>query len=147
MGLAAVATIVAGAKGFKIMKAKALADDKELMAYLEGLTVDEFKKVGKFEKGKAFIDGKPYNGILTTVNKKGETIDMYYQDGKIRRAWGRELPNGNRASKTYTYKNGNLKEIQIFDGTPRHGKYVTIKDNVITKGELNGSTVQKSIRP
>ncbi len=154
-GLAAVATIVAGVK---IVKGKASADDakkvvtsgiekgkkvvasgveegieegKEVIAKTKGLTVDEFKKVGKFEKGKAFIDGKPYTGNLTTVNKKGETIDMYYRDGKIRHAWGRELPNGDRASKTYTYnKNGHLEEIQIHDRININGKYFILDKTV-----------------
>lgn len=47
------------------------------------LTMDNFKKIGNFEKGKAFVKGKPYTGIIDVVNKNGK-FQMEYVDGVLK---------------------------------------------------------------
>jgi len=40
------------------------------------LTFDDFKKIGKFDKGQALVKGRPYTGIIEVVNKKGKYVKL-----------------------------------------------------------------------
>ena len=35
------------------------------------LSIDDFKKIGKFDKGSATVNGKPFSGIIGVTNKRG----------------------------------------------------------------------------
>ncbi len=86
LGLTAVGIAAAAMLAIKTGKAKKLqAQINELTQGLKNqkyFDVNDFKKIGKFEKGVATIDGKGFSGKLfqTTGSK---SVTMTYKDGKL----------------------------------------------------------------
>lgn len=73
----------------------------------ENINIEDFKKIGTFYKGKAFINGKPFNGTIYTGKKTG----MYYIDGRLTSAKPRK-----GFMKDYLYdKLGNLMKIETVE--------------------------------
>ena len=64
-------------------KAAKKAAELARLKTLSNLSMGDFKKVGVLEKGKALIDGKGFTGILSTVNGKGQKIELAFGDGNI----------------------------------------------------------------
>jgi len=94
------------------------------------LTFDDFKKIGKFDKGQALVKGRPYTGIIEVVNKKGKYV-LEYADGVLKSSVG---PN---VKKTYKLTDG-VKEITscpINAGAraPWFTKITKIEDDKITR--------------
>ena len=70
---------------------------------LKNIDINDFKTVGKFEKGKAVIDGQGFTGVINTPNAK-----MTYKNGELLKS---ELSNG--TVKTYDYRNGSLSKVFV----------------------------------
>ena len=47
------------------------------------LSIDDFKKIGKFDKGFATVKGKPYSGVINATNKEGKYA-LEYADGALK---------------------------------------------------------------
>ena len=47
------------------------------------LSIDDFKKIGKFDKGFATVKGKPYSGVINVTNKEGKYA-LEYADGALK---------------------------------------------------------------
>ncbi|MCD7878848.1 MAG: hypothetical protein LUG16_02815 [Candidatus Gastranaerophilales bacterium] len=68
------------------------------------LGIDEFKKIGKFDKGFAVANGKPFSGKITVPNKDGKTV-MEYAKGQI--VTSTRIKNESPvARKVYSQKDG-----------------------------------------
>lgn len=94
------------------------------------LAFDDFKKIGKFDKGQALVKGRPYTGTIEVVNKKGKYV-LEYADGILKSSVG---PN---VKKTYTLTNG-AKEITNYPinagaRAPWFIKTTKIEDDKITR--------------
>lgn len=89
-------------------------------------TLDKFKSIGKFVKGKAITnDGKIYTGILTKEFKDGTKLVFEYKDG-ILQSSAKFKGNKKIFEKLFTYS----------------------EDNVLTNVARNGKTVwKKTISP
>jgi len=81
------------------------------------LSFDKFKKIGKFEKGKAIVKGQPYTGIIKTSNKNGD-FNIKYTDGVLQSSLQIATKGeGDNAllsafEKQYSYdENGKLSEV------------------------------------
>ena len=81
---------------------------------VKNMSFDDFKKIGRFEKGKALINGKGFSGELTT--KTGTMVE--YKNGMLNMSI---IPgkNGNNIYKYYN--NGRIR--QIHDYTKKVGTY------------------------
>lgn len=76
------------------------------------LSFDDFKKIGKFDKGQALVKGIPYTGTIEVVNKKGK-FNLEYVDGVLKSSTKhKETPEG---LVDYMKRNGvdtNLVDIE-----------------------------------
>ena len=136
-GLAVAGAVIAAgvliAKKGASCKLEALKDKTKL-------SVEDFKKVGKFEKGFASIDGKGFTGEL--LSKNGTKIT--YENGLIQTAKNPEKC----ISKVYSYAKDGTKTIETA------GKTVTISPNktITTVSKfgksdfIRGVETQKQIR-
>lgn len=124
------------------------------------LTMDNFKKIGNFEKGKAFVKGKPYTGIIDVVNKNGK-FQMEYVDGVLKSSTKsvensesilehlernglskdiiEEFKYSEKMKKLYSEADG-IKTVEKQIVRPRDGEWVAktktiIKDGNITRNE------------
>ncbi len=76
------------------------------------LSIDDFKKIGKFDKGTATVKGKPFSGIINVTNKRGNYA-LEYTDGALRSSTfslDGEVP---KSKKVYSEKDG-TKVVQYF---------------------------------
>lgn len=80
---------------------------EQTLKRLKNIDVNDFKAVGKFEKGKATIDGNGFTGVIHTPNAK-----MTYKNGELLKS---ELSNGmvKTYTKTYDHRNGNLSQVFV----------------------------------
>lgn len=69
------------------------------------LSIDDFKKIGSFEKGKAFVKGKPYTGTINVINSKGK-FNLQYVNGVLESSTNVEKS----LKKVYSEANG-IKKI------------------------------------
>ena len=95
------------------------------------LSFDDFKKLGKFDKGQALVKGRPYTGTIEVVNKEGKYV-LEYADGVLKSSVG---PN---VKKTYKLTDG-AKEItscpiNAGERAPWLIKITRIEDGKITRG-------------
>ncbi len=81
------------------------------------LSIDDFRKIGKFDKGVATVKGKPYSGVINVTNKK----DKY----------ALEYANGVLKSSTKYVDGGEFKGYK-FGLQPYSKKVYTEKDGVRT---------------
>ncbi len=102
---------------------------KKGKAPLESLSLDEFKKIGKFDKGQAFVEGKPYTGVIEVANKNGKFY-MEYSDGALK-----------SSTKHKIYVAGDQPTIKGTDG-----EFCGIPDSRKLYGKRNGTkTIQKQV--
>lgn len=104
---------------------------------LKEMTVDAFKKDGKFVKGKALTaSGENYSGKLTKELKDGSTLTREYKDGLLQSAT--KTKDGNvLSSKSYSYnENGQLTKISNEKGT--------LVDRTIEKDRIETSITTKT---
>lgn len=47
------------------------------------LSLDEFRKIGKFDKGAATVKGKPFSGVINVANEEGKYA-LEYADGALK---------------------------------------------------------------
>lgn len=108
LGLSALAAV--GVAAVAISRGKKLPSE---------LSLDDFKKIGKFNKGAATVKGKPFNGVINVTNQKGNYA-LEYADGVLKSSTfsGRvsgildgEVP---KFKKVYSEKDG-TKVIQHFN--------------------------------
>lgn len=108
LGLSALAAV--GIAAVAISRGKKLPSE---------LSLDDFKKIGKFNKGAATVKGKPFNGVINVTNQKGNYA-LEYADGVLKSSTfsGRvsgildgEVP---KFKKVYSEKDG-TKVIQHFN--------------------------------
>ncbi len=128
------------------------------------LSIDDFKKIGKFDKGSATVNGKPFSGIIGVTNKRGHYA-LEYADGALKSSTkyvdGGEF-NGYKfgfrpySKKVYTEKDGvRTVENFYFDNSQKAaeiwlpGSKTIITDNKIIKehteytGEILQDIVEK----
>lgn len=72
------------------------------------LSIDDFKKIGNFEKGKAFVKGKPYTGTINVINSKGK-FNLQYVNGVLESSTNVEKS----LKKVYSEANG-IKKIETY---------------------------------
>ena len=86
------------------------------------LSIDDFKKIGKFDKGVATVKGKPYSGVINVTNKEGKYA-LEYADGVLKTSTkyvdggefkGHKFGLQPYSKKVYTEKDG-VKTIEFFD--------------------------------
>ncbi len=74
---------------------------------------DDFKKIGTFDKGKAFIDGKEFSGTIKYIGKDGQNRLVLYQQGLLDSV--AEMPNSDprhaHTIKFYEYAADGTKTI------------------------------------
>ena len=123
------------------------------------LSIDDFRKIGKFDKGSATVNGKPFSGIIDVTNKRGKYV-LEYADGALKSSTkyfdGGEF-NGYKiglkpySKKVYTEKDGvRTMEIFYFDYSQKNverwvpGSKTIITDNKIIKEhtDLSGEILQ-----
>ncbi len=90
---------------------------EEELDEVEHLTVEEFNKVGKFEKGKAILStGENYTGyIIKNVKKSEYAVDKYYlkyQDGQLVRSIKVQADSRYMSFKNYTYNNNKISNVE-----------------------------------
>ncbi|MBR5303822.1 MAG: hypothetical protein IKU37_03240 [Candidatus Gastranaerophilales bacterium] len=101
------------------------------------LSIEEFKKLGKFDKGQALVKGKPYTGTIEVANKEGK-FALEYIDGKLTKSTkfsevdldGSKVKNA-LTSKTYLDGENGTK---IIKKTAKDGRLLT--ETVIGKNEV-----------
>lgn len=108
------------------------------------LSIDDFKKIGKFNKGVATVKGKPFNGMINVVNKeKGRKYVLEYTDGVLKSStyydniyvWPNKL-----SKKTYSIKDGaHVIEEEVFKQTLQ-------KEPGITRRIINGDRIIKEAK-
>ena len=124
------------------------------------LSIADFKKIGKFDKGVATVKGKPYSGVINVTNKEGKYA-LEYADGVLKSSTkyvdGGEF-NGYkfgfmpRRKKVYTEKDG-VRTVENFyyDYSQKvaevwlpNGRKTIITDNKIVNEHKNllGNTLQ-----
>ena len=105
---------------------KTFSEKISLPENLSHLDMDLFKLNGKFNKGEAIFNGKPFTGTIYTKNDR----ELIYKNGVLKYAKGE--------SGTKSYDGGKLSEIEhtdIFVGYPRYTSVKRSPDGtrVITK--------------
>ena len=95
------------------------------------MSIDDFKKIGKFEKGAATVNGKPYTGVINVTNKKG-TYALEYADGALKSSTLGKSVEGTGSldiklplSKKVYSTNDGVRTVEEFDyvhGTRRNEK-------------------------
>lgn len=141
--------------------AVAITRGKKVPSYV---SLDDFKKIGKFDKGNATVNGKPFSGIINVTNKRGHYA-LEYADGALKSSTkyvdGGEF-NGYKfgfqpySKKVYTEKDGvRTVENFYFDNSQKAaeiwlpGSKTIITDNKIIKehtgytGEILQDIVEK----
>lgn len=93
------------------------------------LSLDEFRKIGKFDKGAATVKGKPFSGVINVTNKKGKHV-LEYADGTLKSST-KYVDSDAISKKVYTEKDG-AKIIEKFSKTKTMGKTI-ITDNKIVR--------------
>ncbi len=122
LGLSALAAV--GVAAVAISRGKKLPSE---------LSLDDFKKIGKFNKGAATVKGKPFNGVINVTNQKGNYA-LEYADGVLKSSTFSERVSGildgevPKFKKVYSEKDG-TKVIQHFDRT------------YVSKADKNGQKV------
>lgn len=128
------------------------------------LSIDDFKKIGKFDKGSATVNGKPFSGIIGVTNKRGHYA-LEYADGALKSSTkyvdggefnGYKLGFRPYSKKVYTEKDGvRTVENFYFDNSQKAaeiwlpGSKTIITDNKIIKehteytGEILQDIVEK----
>ncbi len=102
------------------------------------LSLDEFRKIGKFDKGAATVKGKPFSGVINVTNKKGKYA-LEYADGTLKSSTfsksAGSIDNVEAYSllskKVYSNEDG-VKTIEKFSKTKTMGKTI-ITDNKIVR--------------
>ena len=124
------------------------------------LSVDDFKKIGKFDKGVATVKGKPYSGVINVTNKEGKyaleyvdgalkTSTKYVDGGEFR---GHKFGLQPYSKKVYTEKDG-VRTVENFyrdysqkaaEAWLPSGRKTIITDNKIVKEckSISGDTLQ-----
>ena len=88
-GLTALAAygIYAATRGKVKPKTTPIAGTNNPVQEIKELTVENFKKVGHFNKGKAKLaDGANYTGKIVSENKDGSKVEMEYLDGVLQKS-------------------------------------------------------------
>lgn len=88
-GLTALAAygIYAATRGKVKPKTAPIAETNNPVQEIKELTVENFKKVGHFNKGKAKLaDGASYTGKIVSENKDGSKVEMEYLDGVLQKS-------------------------------------------------------------
>ena len=122
LGLSALAAV--GVAAVAISRGKKLPSE---------LSLDDFKKIGKFNKGAATVKGKPFNGVINVTNQKGNYA-LEYADGVLKSSTFSERVSGildgevSKFKKVYSEKDG-TKVILHFDRT------------YVSKADKNGQKV------
>lgn len=122
LGLSALAAV--GVAAVAISRGKKLPSE---------LSLDDFKKIGKFNKGAATVKGKPFNGVINVTNQKGNYA-LEYADGVLKSSTFSKRVSGSldgevpKFKKVYSEKDG-TKVIQHFDRT------------YVSKADKNGQKV------
>ncbi len=104
--------IAAALGGLAVAGVAALAIYKHKKVPSE-LGIDEFRKIGKFDKGFAEVKGKPFSGKITVPNKNGKTVIEYTK--------------GQMTSST-RFKNEDMGEILGIHQAPVFKKVYSQKD-------------------
>lgn len=118
---------VLGAAGIAIAKHKKVPTE---------LSLENFKKIGKFDKGTAKVKGKPFSGTITTAKGK-EKFVLEYNNGILNKSTKYE-ENGLKAvwSKIYSNDNG-TKTIEKYGHsyTSKEREYLQSR-TIITKDKI-----------
>ena len=149
LALGAVALATVAVAGIAIYKNKKVPSS---------LSLDEFKKIGKFDKGKATAKGKPFTGEIIHFSKdKSNKFTIKYEDGKLvesvkevkskladneifspvsRKTYSKA--NGIRTIQTYTYANGIMSEKPFSTAQIKDGEMI------IRKNVYSGETMREA---
>ena len=112
IGLGALAA--AGVAAVAISRGKKVSPELKINGFKEipsELSIDDFKKIGKFDKGMATVNGKPFSGVVCVTNKENKYA-IEYIDGVLKTS---TLGAGNKPyiRKVYEEKDG-VKIIEDF---------------------------------
>lgn len=78
------------------------------------LSIDDFKKIGRFDKGMASVKGKPFSGVINVTNKNGQYA-LEYADGALKSSTLSESLSGLPImKKVYSSKDG-ARTIENFN--------------------------------
>lgn len=147
LALGAVALAAGAIAGIAIYKNKKVPSS---------LSLDEFKKIGKFDKGKATAKGKPFTGEIIHFSKdKSNKFTIKYEDGKlvesVKEVKSKLADNeifSPVSRKTYSEANG-IRTIQTYaNGIMSEKPFSTaqIKDGetIIRKNVYSGETMREA---
>ena len=83
-------------------------------AEIKELNINEFKKLGKFDKGNAFLEGdKKYTGNIISESKDGSKVVMEYVDGVLQKSTKTSKDGTKIFGKAYTWaEDGLIKEVK-----------------------------------
>ena len=106
------------------------------------LSIDDFKKIGKFDKGVATVKGQPFSGVIDVINEENKYV-LEYTDGVLKSStyydniyvWPNKL-----SKKTYSIKDGaHVIEEEVFKRTLQ-------KEPGITRRIINGDRIIKEAK-
>lgn len=136
LGAIALGTIAAvtvyrkgGVVGYRKGKIKGVQEGlREGFEGMRNLDLGGFKKVGKFEKGKAFINGKEFSGTIYTPNG----YELSYKNGVLSRSVGARSQKDYRNGKLYCAdylpsRRGDVKHVfveRMTDGTVEYNRFL-----------------------
>ena len=77
------------------------------------LSIDDFKKIGKFDKGVATVKGQPFSGVIDVINEENKYA-LEYADGVLKSSTSSRVSDGKLfTKKVYSEKDG-VKTIENF---------------------------------
>lgn len=135
IGLGALAA--AGIAAVAISRGKKVSPELKINGFKEipsELSIDDFKKIGKFDKGMATVNGKPFSGVINVTNKK-DKYALEYADGTLKSSTHSKLTDISK--KTYSVEDSaHVVEEEVF-------KRTLLKEPGIKRRIIDGDSIIK----
>ncbi len=135
LGLGALAA--AGVAAVAISRGKKVSPELKINGFKEipsELSIDDFKKIGKFDKGMATVNGKPFSGVINVTNKK-DKYALEYADGTLKSSTHSKLTDISK--KTYSVEDSaHVVEEEVF-------KRTLLKEPGIKRRIIDGDSIIK----
>lgn len=139
LGLGALAA--AGVAAVAISRGKKVSPELKINGFKEipsELSIDDFKKIGKFDKGMATVNGKPFSGVINVTNKK-DKYALEYADGTLKSSTHSKLTDipAVISKKTYSVEDSaHVVEEEVF-------KRTLLKEPGIKRRIIDGDSIIK----
>ena len=115
------------------------------------LSIDDFKKIGKFDKGTATVKGKPFSGVINVTNKY-DKYALEYADGTLKSSTHSKLADIPTviSKKTYSVEDGaHVVEEEVFKRTlqkePGIKRRIIDGDSIIKEAQDADGSITRDI--